>query len=702
MTNEQIERIYNILKEKISVDTNEMIETENAIFQITTLEQQKDNNNPNVSTIDLGDCEDRLKKKEGLNKSDNLIIYKIDIKNKDLSSTYVQYEIYNPKTLKKLSLDICSDLAISVNIPVHLDKGTQSVYDSLSKSGYNLFNLNDSFYTDICSTYTSGDGTDLTLLDRKKIIYDNNGNVSMCQEGCYFQYYNLTTKKAKCDCVVQTKETITDIDEINFNKDQIVDSFFSALKNSNFLVLKCYKLVFSKKGQIDNKGSYMMSAIFFIFIILMIVYIINGNKKINYFIQMILNQKLNYNSQNRINTCKCIDSGKNSKTINLTETNRNLKYKKINNSKKEKGKNIKESKIKKEKKKENNNKTNMNNKKSLKKSLKSPQKGKKYKNVPPKRYSNLNTINNLSKRPRGSIISLPSKKNYQSKSKKNLLQLDKKGKKKQNKKSLFKLETITKFQKKPPNKLKINFPNKNTSKTNLNKSQIKDLNDEELNNLEYELAIAIDKRNYFQYYYSLLKKKQLLLFAFYPSKDYNLVAVKISLLLLSFSLYFAVNGFFFTDDTMNKIYEDKGTYDILYQIPIMLYSTIISSIINMLLKTLSLSQRQILSIKLEKDFLEAQKKSKNIKKYLQIKLGIFFIFSLLLMIFFWYFISCFCAVYKNTQLILIEDTLLSFALSMIYPFGLNFLPGIFRISALRAPKKDKKCLYKISGLIALI
>ena len=344
----------------------------------------------------------------------------------------------------------------------------------------------------------------------------------------------------------------------------------------------------------------------------------------------------------------------------------------------------------------------MNNKKSLKKSLKSPQKGKKYKNVPPKRYSNLNTINNLSKRPRGSIISLPSKKNYQSKSKKNLLQLDKKGKKKQNKKSLFKLETITKFQKKPPNKLKINFPNKNTSKTNLNKSQIKDLNDEELNNLEYELAIVIDKRNYFQYYYSLLKKKQLLLFAFYPSKDYNLVAVKISLLLLSFSLYFAVNGFFFTDDTMNKIYEDKGTYDILYQIPIMLYSTIISSIINMLLKTLSLSQRQILSIKLEKDFLEAQKKSKNIKKYLQIKLGIFFIFSLLLMIFFWYFISCFCAVYKNTQLILIEDTLLSFALSMIYPFGLNFLPGIFRISALRAPKKDKKCLYKISGLIALI
>ena len=72
------------------------------------------------------------------------------------------------------------------------------------------------------------------------------------------------------------------------------------------------------------------------------------------------------------------------------------------------------------------------------------------------------------------------------------------------------------------------------------------------------------------------------------------------------------------------------------------------------------------------------------------------------MLFFWYFISCFCAVYKNTQMILINDTLISFALSMLYPFGLNLLPGMFRIPALRAIKKDKKCLYKAGSLVALI
>ena len=122
----------------------------------------------------------------------------------------------------------------------------------------------------------------------------------------------------------------------------------------------------------------------------------------------------------------------------------------------------------------------------------------------------------------------------------------------------------------------------------------------------------------------------------------------------------------------------------------------------MVLKILSLSEKQILSIKLEKDYLIAQKKSKIMKMYLKIKLALFFILNFILMLFFWYFISCFCAVYKNTQIILIKDTLVSFALSLLYPFGLNLIPGMFRISALKAIKKDKECLYKISGLIASI
>ena len=53
-------------------------------------------------------------------------------------------------------------------------------------------------------------------------------------------------------------------------------------------------------------------------------------------------------------------------------------------------------------------------------------------------------------------------------------------------------------------------------------------------------------------------------------------------------------------------------------------------------------------------------------------------------------------------MILIKDTLISFGLSMLYPFGLNLIPGMFRIPALRAVKKDKKTLYKFSRIVALI
>ena len=227
-----------------------------------------------------------------------------------------------------------------------------------------------------------------------------------------------------------------------------------------------------------------------------------------------------------------------------------------------------------------------------------------------------------------------------------------------------------------------------------------DLNDLDLNNLQYEIALIFDKRTYFQYYWSLLKKKQLILFTFLPSNDYNLFSLKLSLFLLSFSLYFTVNGFFFSDETMHKIHEDNGAFNIFYQIPQILYSSVISAIINAILKILSLSEKNILAIKRQSDINIAIKNAKNIEIYITIKFIIFFILSYLLLLFFWNFISSFCAVYINTQMILIKDTLVRFALSMAYPFAINLLPGIFRIPSLKS--KNQKCLYVISSLIALI
>ena len=140
VSNDQIGKVYDLMKQKISADANELIETENVIFQISTLEVQKNSNNPNVSSIDLGECEDRLKEQEGLSESDELIVIKTDIKSEDLSSTYVQYEIYNPIYLTKISLEVCENISISVSVPVNLDESIKSNYYSLSRFGDLIIN----------------------------------------------------------------------------------------------------------------------------------------------------------------------------------------------------------------------------------------------------------------------------------------------------------------------------------------------------------------------------------------------------------------------------------------------------------------------------------------------------------------------------------------------------------------------------------
>ena len=124
-----------------------------------------------------------------------------------------------------------------------------------------------------------------------------------------------------------------------------------------------------------------------------------------------------------------------------------------------------------------------------------------------------------------------------------------------------------------------------------------ELKEFEINSLDYEKAIILDKRNFVEYYTCLLKYNHPLLFSFAPYNDYNPRIIKIFLFFFSLSLDFIINALFFNDDTMHKIYEDKGEYNFLFQIPQILYSTIISRAIDAIIRTLSLSQDNISELK---------------------------------------------------------------------------------------------------------
>jgi hypothetical protein len=225
--------------------------------------------------------------------------------------------------------------------------------------------------------------------------------------------------------------------------------------------------------------------------------------------------------------------------------------------------------------------------------------------------------------------------------------------------------------------------------------------DEELNAMNYKTAIIYDKRKYWEYYLSLLKKKHLIILTFVSNNDYNVFFLKFSLFIISISGYFALNAFFFTDSTMQRINADRGKYNFFYQIPQILYSTIISSIMTFILKNLSLSQKELLKIKRESDKKKAKEIADKVKKCMKIKLHVFLFIGLSLLIFCWYYLTAFACVYPNTQLHLINDTLISFAVSMLYPFLINLVPGLFRLHALKARKKNKECMYNTSKIIAL-
>ena len=654
-----IDNIKNYLKNKMSEDNDDAmrtLKTGNVIIQLGTLDEQKDSSDKEVSNIDLGECENKLRTEYNISDNISLIVYKVDIKNSDLTATYVQYEVYHPITKIQLNMSICNEMKIVIDTPVDIGNKMEELYNSLSDSGYNLFNSNDSFYQDICSTYTTLNGTDMLLSDRKKDIYSLSSDVSMCQTGCTLVSYNSETKKAKCNCNIEdTSSSIMNLDiDLLFNKNEIKNSFYDTLSNSNFRVLSCYKSVFSS-NILKNIGEIFMSAITFLFLGFNIFSFIIYEQRIKSYILNIVNTKgnnINSNNEKKIKTKEIKN-----KIDNTQQTTNNVNN---NESKKKKGKKKKKKKKKSSsviqfppKKAKNNDKQVIINELTFKND---------------KNYSNSKSVNNETN----------------------------------NKNKISVYESIAKESVVTEKNFIENPKENNGELENIENIKIENLNDQEINDLKYELAVEIDKRTYFEYYWSLLKKKQLILFTFWPTNDYNIYTIKISLFLLSFGLYFTINGFFFTDNTMHKLYVNQGKYNIILQLPQILFSTVISTVINVLLKMLSLTEKNILSLKQEKEAMKIMDKTKSIGKCLRLKFIIYFTLSIIFMLFFWYFISCFCAVYKNTQIVLIKDTLVSFALSMVYPFLLNLLPGLFRIPALRAVKKDKGYKYKISQYMALI
>ena len=279
--NEAINTIINkeLNNYTISSPSLELKGENNTIFQLTTssneLERLKGNtdNENGVSVIDLGNCETLLKQAYNINNSTSLIIKKYEVLT-NAAERNVQYEVYHPITKEKLNLTICASDTISLYIPVTLDDNTIKLYENLKSSGYDLFNINDPFYNDICSPYDSENGTDVLLSDRKNDYYNNNNDNTTCQSNCQYSSFDSKYLFLKCEC----KVVVDDISVGDLNKfsNKIFENFYDILVNSNYKTMKCFNLVFNLKYFKKNIGSIIILIFFGIYLILLIIYIIKG------------------------------------------------------------------------------------------------------------------------------------------------------------------------------------------------------------------------------------------------------------------------------------------------------------------------------------------------------------------------------------------------------------------------------------------
>ena len=570
---------------------------ENKVIILTSTENQKNNEDKNNITMNLGECENILKKYYNISNNNSLYILQIILEEEGMKIPKIEYEVYYPlndNNLTKLNLTLCKDTKIEISIKVKIN-------GSLDK-----YNLKSDYYNDICSTTTSESGTDISLKDRKNEFIDN--NMSLCEENCDLIEYNPKKEKAKCSCDI--KLSIPENYDIKFNKKDFLKSFIDIKNIFNIKIIKCHRTVLKIKTLMKNYGFFIVGSLIILYSLTLFIFSIYSYDKIKKeVINIILALKINSNP--------------NKKTKIIKKDNKNINGKKKN-----------------------------------------------------KKY-----IRNIHE-------------NYENKKIKKFNLIFKKEKKYgQDRKQTTQNNSDDLFKKMNP----IN--NLISSKNNLNINIILRKKDFELNSLNYIETIKLDKRNYCEYYISLIKYNHPIIFSFIPLDDYNSYIIKLFLFFFSFCLDIAINALFFTDDTMHKIYEDKGKFDLLYQIPQILYSSLISRFIDTFIRILALSQDNIVELKQLNGEKNLKKIQNKLFRLFKIKFILFFITSLIILILFGYYIICFCGVYINTQIHLIKDSFISFIISLLIPFVLYLIPGIFRIPALRAIKSNRIILYKISQFI---
>ena len=76
---------------------------------------------------------------------------------------------------------------------------------------------------------------------------------------------------------------------------------------------------------------------------------------------------------------------------------------------------------------------------------------------------------------------------------------------------------------------------------------------------------------------------------------------------------------------MHVIYEEKGKFNFMYQIPQIIYSSLISGLLTFVIRNLSLTEKDIISLKMENNLFLLNKNHRKVLRNIKIKIIFYFI-----------------------------------------------------------------------------
>ena len=634
--------------------------------------------------VDFTKCEEIIRKHYNISKSRIITFLQMEIDNKNDQSlvNQVEYQVYDDKK-NLLDLSLCKDIKIfyalkdnSLNI---------STISSFKESGIDIFNINDSFFNDICQPY-SDSNNDIVLKDRIKEIYQN---YSVCDDNCNYNEFNETNMVISCDCEIKLNISTND-SSLNIKQLNDIDI------DSNFGLIKCYNLVFSFDGKLKNYGFWIFLILVLAHIPLLFSYFYKGISPIKEYLTKEM-KKYGYL--------------KDKKQKKKEQNSLNVPPKKIK----------KESKIKKK------NKDINDNMKSSERDIITQFNSNLLESKTKQKFNNNTYLDELNKNKNNknkNFIDISNNNNKKSGRKlnreisnriiiNNAKILDKSKKKKKKHIDMLPTQGIEKNKKKQ--KVTLNDKgNKifNYNLININLNNIKAYTPKNsyhiLNNYNYKEAAEYDVRSVCAIFYIFLLSKQAVFHAFLFKSPLESFSLRLCQLIFIMSSDLALNAIFYLDDKISKKYKYvKGLFLFTFSnnITIILLSTLIGFLFMTLFTNLSNSANSIRDIFREeeekliknKKYAVNEKRKKEILEKIEkilrkhkIKVIILIIIKVVLMLFFWYYVTAFCHVYQSTQISWLLDSFLSILSRLVIESLLSLaFAKLYRI----AVEAKAECLY---------